>query len=148
MSKRTDPCRKRPAEILADLLEGHRQAALEGPAQARKYLERVIDGNKSLPNASKFFVYDLLAEACAKTGAEERRDEAVAQALRYLPFAQEDAPRECKAYLPEIRCFERGIAAAVDGGEFEQALTLCEQAVALGLGRAYEAKAQSIRRLV
>ena len=115
MSKRTDPCRKRPAEILADLLEGHRQAAFGGPAQARKYLERVIDGNKSLPNASKFFVYDLLAEACAKTGAEERRDEAVAQALHYLPFAQEDAPRECKAYLPEIRCFERGIAAAVEG---------------------------------
>lgn len=148
MSKRTDPCRKRPNEILADLLEGHRVAALDGPDQARKYLERVIDGNRSLPNASKFFVYDLLAEACARSGAHERRDEAVALARRYLPFAQEDAERECKAYLPEIRCFERGIAAAVDGGDFEQALVLCEEAVALGLGRAYEAKAQSIGRMV
>lgn len=148
MAKRVERCSKRPNEILADLLEGHREAALDGPQQARKYLERVIDGNKSLPNASKFFVYDLLAEACSRCGDGARLAEAVTLARRYIPEAQADAAREWKNYLPEIRCFERGIAGHVDLGEFDEALALCEEALALGLGRAYEAKAQSIQRMI
>jgi hypothetical protein len=36
---------------------------------------------------------------------------------------------------------------AIDEGEFEQALTLCDEAITLGLGKAYEAKRASIERM-
>ena len=145
MSRRPEIAHKKPPEILADLLDGHRMAALDGPLNARKYLERSIDKHHSMPNGVKFFLYDLLAEAAAQTDAPEVRDNAVQQAFTYLPFAQTDLPRQHKEWLPSIRCFLVAIDAALDEGQFEDALRLAEEAVALGLGKVYEQKAESIR---
>ncbi len=145
MSRRPEIAHKKPPEILADLLDGHRMAALDGPLPARKYLERSIDKHHSMPNGVKFFLYDLLAEAAAQTGAVELRDDAVRQAFTYLPFAAEDLPRQHKEWLPTIRCFLVAIDAALDEGQFEQALQLAEDAQALGLGKVYAQKAESIR---
>lgn len=155
MSRRPDPIRKKTPDFLHDLLEGHRQAALNGPEAARKYLERTIAGQHSLPNAVKFFAYDLLCEAADQCEEHATRDEAVDQALKYLAAAREDLPRELQAWLPTMRCFEVGIGAAMDDGRFEQALALAEQAIELfqradqhGLGKVYEQKADSIRWMV
>jgi hypothetical protein len=144
--KRVEPVRKRSKDILQDLLDGHAEADREGPETARRYLERVIASNHSLPNAVKFFTYDLLAEACARVGDDARLREAVGLALGYIAHAQEDADRAFAKYLPEIRCFERGIAAAVDDGDYDKAVELCDQAVALGLGDVYARKRASIDR--
>ena len=148
MSRRSEPVRKRTVDHLQDLLDGHREAALYGPASARKYLERVLSGQQSLPNACKFFAYDLLAAACAETDAPERRDEAIVLARQNAEFAREDTPRAWQEWLPGIRMFDVGIAGAVDEGRFDDALALCEEAIALGLGRVYEQKADSIRRML
>lgn len=42
----------------------------------------------------------------------------------------------------------RGIGLAIDEGEFDQALALCEQALALGLGKVYAAKKASVERMM
>jgi hypothetical protein len=145
MSRRPEPPRKRTPDVFADLLQGHEQARFQGPQAARKYLERTLTGQHSLPNAVKFFAWDLLAEAADREGLADLRDEAVAAALAHLEDAQADLPRELQAWLPTVRCFEAGIRAAMDEGAFEQALALCDQAIALGLGRVYEQKAETIR---
>ncbi|HEY9898679.1 MAG TPA: hypothetical protein V6D00_05810 [Pantanalinema sp.] len=146
MSKRQEPKRKTPADVLQDLRSGHQEANGHGPAEAQRYLEKVISAQHSLPNAVKFFAHDLLVEASYLAGDEERALEAVAEAQRYMPSAQEEAQREFKAYLPELRFCERGIALLADTGEIEQALGLCDLALELGLGRAYESKRQSLER--
>lgn len=148
MSRRLEPNRKKPLEVLDDLLAGHREAAYGGPVQAAKYLERALDGNKSMPNACKFFVYDLLAEAAAAAGNGTRSREAVLAAQVHLSDAQADAPRHLQDYLPDVRFFERGIAHAVEDAEPEKGLQLCDEAEALGLGKHYAAKAHSIRRMM
>ena len=147
MSRRAEPSRKKPLEVLADLLEGHREAALRGPDSARKYLERVIAENKSLPNASKFFVYDFMADALHKLDRAAEAGEAAATARSYIAEAQSDAPRQWKEYAPAMRAFEVGIAVASDEGRYEDAIALCEEALALGLGKMYAAKADSLRRM-
>ncbi len=146
MSRRPEPSRKSPLDVLNDLFAGHREASISGPAAAAKYLERALGGNKSMPNACKFFLYDLLAEACAVLRDSERCMEAVAQARAYLPIAQLDAAHNFKDYMPSIRLYERGIGLAVEQGRLDDALALCDEAQALGLGKFYEAKAHSIRR--
>ena len=143
MSRRPDIAHKKPPEILADLLEGHQFAKLDGPVVARKYLERSIEKHHSLPNAVKFFMYDLLCEAA--TDDDVVRHEAVTNAFTYRAFAQEELPRQYKDWLPTIRCYAVAIDAALDQGEFADALDFAEQAVALGLGKVYEQKAESIR---
>ena len=148
MARRIEPSRKRPLEVLADVLSGHREANIAGPVQARKYLERVLVENKSIPNATKFFLYDLLAEACHATGEEARAREAVDLARQYVDDAREEAPREWKEHLPELRFLEISIALASDEGRFEEALADCETALKWGLGKAYEAKATSLRRMI
>jgi hypothetical protein len=148
MSRRTEPSRKRPLEVLADLLDGHREAAIRGPDAARKYLERVQSENKSLPNAAKFFLYDLLADALLKLGRAAEAGAAAATARSYIGEAEADAPRQWKEYAPTMRAFEVGIAAASDEGRFEDALAICEAAIARGLGRVYESKADSLRRMI
>ena len=48
----------------------------------------------------------------------------------------------------DIRFLERGIGLALDDGEFEKALALCDQAIALGLGKVYAAKRTSVERMM
>lgn len=148
MSRRVEPCRKKPLEILDDVLAGAAEAAYAGPKQIVKYLNRVREENKSLPNATKFFIFDLLADAHLQCGAPGEAQDYAAQAREYLSHAQEDAPRHLKEYFGRIRAYEVGISVAVDEGRFEEALAICEAAVALGLGKVYESKAHSIRRML
>lgn len=146
MAKRQEPKRKSPADMLEDLRSGYQEASGHGFADGQRYLEKVLSSQNSLPNAVKFFAYDLLVEASYQNGDNERCLEAVASTRQYLPAAQEDAAREVKDYLPELRYCERGIGILADQGDVEQALALCDEAIALGLGRAYEGKRQSLER--
>lgn len=145
MSRRPEIAHKKPPELLEDLLLGHAQAQLDGPAEARKYLERTIGKHHSMPNAVKFFMNDLLAQAAAQVGATEVRDHAVAQVFLHQAAAAEELPRQYKDWLPTLRVYEVAIDAAMDEGNFDGALALAEAAVALGLGKVYVQKAESIR---
>ena len=145
MSRRPEIFHKKPHELLEDLLLGHQSAQLNGPAEARKYLERSIDKHHSMPNAVKFFMNDLLAHAAAQTDGTDVRDRAVAQAFLHRPAAEEELPRQYKDWLPSIRVYEVAIDASLDEGNFEGALALAEEAIALGLGKVYVQKAESIR---
>lgn len=146
MAKRPEPHHKTPAEVLADLRQGHDDALAFGPADARKYLEKVLASQHSLPNAVKFFAYDLLVEARYNTDDPEATLEAVQAAKSYMAAAQEDAPRDLAAYLPEARLFERGISVYSDMDDVAAAVALCDDAIALGLGKAYEGKRRSLER--
>jgi hypothetical protein len=146
MAKRQEPKRKSPSEILSDLRAGYQEASGSGPAEAQRYLSKVLASQHSLPNAVKFFAYDLLSEAAYQSGDTDRALEAITEARRYLPAAQEDTERELKAYLPELRFVERGIGLFAGRDEIAAALELCDLALELGLGRAYEAKRQSLAR--
>ena len=148
MSDRKEPIRKTPAEILDDLMSGHEQALHGGAEKARKYLLNFVGRANSIPNAVKFFLYDLLAEDAFQCGDPDGCRTAVTIASEYLPVARDEAPQGFRAYLPSIRLFERGIALAIDDGEFERALALCDGAIALGLGKAYDAKRASIERMM
>ena len=66
----------------------------------------------------------------------------------YLPAAQEETAQRFREYSPSIRAFERGIALAIDDGEFEKAVSLCDEAIGLGLGKVYAAKRASIERMM
>lgn len=146
MAKRQEPKRKTPADMLQDLRAGHQDALGHGHADAARYLEKVLASQHSLPNAVKFFAYDLLVEATYQAGQHDRCLEAVESTRQYLGAAQEDAEREVKAYLPELRYCERGIGLLADQGDVEAAIALCDEAIAHGLGRAYESKRQSLER--
>jgi hypothetical protein len=147
MSDRKEPIRKTPAEILADLMAGHDEALLGGHDKARKYLLNFIGRANAIPNAVKFFLHDLLAEDAFQCGDLDACRSAIERASEYLPVARAEAPQAFRAYLPSIRLFERGIGLAIDEGEFEKALALCDGAISLGLGKAYEAKRASIERM-
>jgi hypothetical protein len=146
LAKRPEPHHKTPAEVLADLRTGHDEAMGFGPQDARRYLEKVLNSQHSLPNAVKFFAYDLLAEARYNTDDPEGTLEAVQAAKQYLAAAQEDAPRDLAAYLPQARLFERGISVLADQDDVAAAVALCDEAIALGLGKAYEGKRRSLER--
>jgi hypothetical protein len=148
MADRIQPIRKTPTEILADLMDGHREALYSGPDKGRKYLQNFIGRADSIPNAVKFFLYDLLVEDAFQCEDLAVCRDAVTKALSYLPVAREEAAQGFRGYMPSIRLFERGIAMAIDEGEFEQALSLCDAAIALGMGKAYDAKRASIERMM
>jgi hypothetical protein len=95
----------------------------------------------------KFFLYDLLVEDAFQCGDLDTCRTAVARASDYLPVAQAEMLQQFRAYAQSIHGFERGIALAIDDGEFERALSLCDAAIALGLGKAYAAKRASIERM-
>jgi len=60
MADRIAPIRKTPAEILSDLMVGHEEALrFGGPEKGKKYLLSFIERANSIPNAVKFFLYDL-----------------------------------------------------------------------------------------
>ena len=147
MADRIPPIRKTPSEILADLLAGHDEARLGSAEKGKKYLLNFVGRANSIPNAVKFFLYDLLAEDAFQCGDLETCRAAVATASDYLPVAQAETAQGFRAYAPSIHLFERGIALAIDEGEFDRALSLCDAAIALGLGKAYMAKRASIERM-
>jgi hypothetical protein len=146
MAKRPEHHHKSPAEVLADVRAGHDEALSFGPTDARRYLEKVLTSQHSLPNAVKFFAYDLLVEARYNTDDPEGTLEAVQSAKQYLEAAKEDAPREFAAYLPQARFFERGISVLADQDDVAGAVALCDEAIDMGLGRAYEGKRRSLER--
>jgi len=144
MAKRNEPVRKSVKEILEDVLSGHREAAFSGPESALKYLRRTFEGQASLPNAVKAVAYDLSAEAQGQAEQWEACVESVGQALGYLPDLEAAFPHEYRRMLEGFTCFERGIQAHSELGDFHAALELCERAIALGLGAHYQAKRDSL----
>jgi tetratricopeptide (TPR) repeat protein len=144
MAKRTEPVRKSVKEILDDVLSGHREAAFSGPDSALKYLRRTFEGQASLPNAVKAVAYDRMAEAQAQAGLWEACMASVDSALGYLGDLQEAFPHEYRRMLEGMTCFERGIQAHSELGDFHGALELCERAISLDLGAHYAAKRDSL----
>jgi hypothetical protein len=144
MAKRQEPVRKSVKEILEDLASGHREAAFNGPEAALKYLRRTLEGQASLPNAVKAVAYDLCAESQAQCGQWEACAESVDLTLGYLPELEAAFPHEYRRMLEGLSCFERGIQARSELGDFHGALALCERAMALDLGAHYVAKRDSL----
>ena len=144
MAKRNESVRKSVKDTLEDLQAGHREAAFSGPESALKYLRRTFDSQASLPNAVKAVAYDLTADAQAQVGAWEACAESVKLALDYLPDLEAAFPHEYRRMLVGMACFERGIQAHSELGDFHAALELCERAMVLGLGAHYEAKRDSL----
>lgn len=144
MAKRQEPIRKSVKEILEDLLSGHREAAFSGPESALKYLRRTFEGQVSLPNAVKAVAYDRMAEATAQLGQWEACAESVDSALGYLGDLEAAFPHEYRRMLEGLTCFERGIQARSELGDFHGALELCERAIGLDLGAHYTAKRDSL----
>ena len=144
MSKRVEPVRKTVLETLDDLRAGHREAAFGGPAQARKYLLRTLEGQQSLPNAAKALAYDLLAEACAGLQDWEAVDAAVGDFLANLPALEEALGHAWRATLLATTALERGVQARTELGDFTGALALCDRALALDLGDHWRAKRASL----
>lgn len=144
MGKRLEPVRKSVKDVLADLLTGHREAAFGGPEAALKYLRRTFEGQASLPNSVKAVAYDLYAEAQAQCGQWEGCATSVDVSLGYLPDLEAAFPHEYRRMLEGMTCFERGIQAYTELGNFHAALHLCERAMALKLGEHYEAKRNSL----
>lgn len=148
MSDRLSPIRKTPVEILADLVDGHNEACIGGMERGKKYLLTLCERGNSIPNAVKFFLYDLLAGDADNTGDLETCRAAVAKASFYLPAAQAEMLLRFREYSQSIRFIELGISLAIDDGEFEKALALCDKAIALGLNKVYAAKRASIERMM
>jgi hypothetical protein len=144
MTKRHEPIRKSVKEVLEDLLAGHREAAFNGPESELKYLRRTLEGQASLPNAVKAVAYDLLAEVQAQCGRWEDCAASVDLALGFLADLEAAFPHEYRRMLEGMACFERGIQARGELGDFHRALDLCEQAMALELGKHFEAKRDSL----
>lgn len=144
MSRRFEPVRKSVKDAYADLLAGHREAALAGAGSALKYLERTLAAQHSLPNAVKCFAYDLLAETTAQLGLWQRCAEAVSAGFEQLPAAEDALGGELRQAMPAMALWERGIAARLELGDFAGALELCEDAIARGLGTHFAAKRDSL----
>jgi hypothetical protein len=144
VAKRNEPVRKSVKDTLEDLLAGHREAAFAGPEAALKYLRRTFEGQASLPNAVKAVAHDLAANALAQCGLWEGCVESVNLALGYLPELEAAFPHEYRRILEGLTCFERGIQACSELGDFHGALELCDRASALGLGAHYAAKRDSL----
>ncbi len=144
MAKRNEPVRKSVKDTLDDLLAGHREAAFSGPESALKYLRRTFESQGSLPNAVKGVAYDLSAEAQAQCGQWEDCVVSVERVLGHLPDLEAAFPHEYRRLLEGLTCFERGIQAHSELGDFHGALELCDRAMALNLGAHYAAKRDSL----
>lgn len=148
MSDRSRPAVKKSDDILESVFTGHREALLSGPESAKRYLVNFLEKFNSIPNSVKFFIYDLLAEEAYQAQDVELCQQAVKRAGEYLEEAREKNERQLAEYMPSLRFIERGISVAVDAGEFESALSLCDLAIENGLGKAYSAKRASIERMM
>ncbi|HZU52317.1 MAG TPA: hypothetical protein VFF77_00355 [Holophagaceae bacterium] len=144
MAKRLEPVRKSVKDVFDDLQAGHREASIMGPEAALKYLDRTFEAQASLPNGVKCVGYDLMAEDCAQLGRWERCAEAADRCLALLPELEAATGHGYRQALEGIRSFERGIQAHSELGQFDQALALCDRAVALDLGAHFEAKRDSL----
>lgn len=144
MAKRSEPVRKSVKEVLEDLRNGHREAAFNGPETGLKYLRRTFEGQVNLPHAVRMVAYDLMAEAQAQTGDWEGCAASAAAAQDHLAAAEAEFPHGYRAMLEGLTCFERGIQAHSELGDFAAALALAERAVALDLGAHFQAKADSL----
>jgi hypothetical protein len=145
LGKRQEPIRKSVKDVLGDLLAGHSEAALSGPESAMKYLRRTLEGQASMPNAVKAVAYDLYAEAQAQCGRWEDCAAFVNLSLSFLPDLESTFPHEYRRILEDMVCFERGIQAFTELGDFHAALNLCDRAIALKLGEHYAAKRDSLQ---
>ena len=144
MARRLEPIRKSVKETLEDILAGEREAATGGPTAVVKYLSRVFAGQANLPLAVRSLAYDRLAEAQAQLQAWEACAASVDLAIQHLPDMATEFPHTYREMLSQLTCFERGIQAHSQLGQFEQALALAEQTVALELGAHYAAKRDSL----
>ena len=144
MARRPGPVRKSVKDALDDLLAGHREAAINGPTAVVKYLRRVFDGQVNLPLAVRPVAYDRMAEVQAQVQDWEACAASVALAIQHLPEMVEEFPHTHREMLAQFTCFERGIQAHSQLGDFSAALALCERALALDLGAHYAAKRDSL----
>jgi hypothetical protein len=142
VARRVEPCRKSPEERLDDLLAGHREATLRN--EGAKYARRAIEQSDSLPNGVKFFAWALLA---ADAPDEDEALAALETAEGYLDVAREDLGRRFGKEVAELRFLERGVALRSDRAEYEEAVRLCDVALALGFGAPYERRKASLLRM-
>jgi hypothetical protein len=148
MSDRYRPPVKKSDEILENVFAGHREALMEGTESGKRYLLNFLEKFDSIPNAVKFFIYDLLAEDAYQADDLVLCRQAVDRARGYLEEARGKNTRQLTEYLPSLRFVERGISIAVDAGEYESALSFCDLAIENGLGQAYAAKRASIEKML
>ncbi|MBF0594128.1 MAG: hypothetical protein HQL22_04100 [Candidatus Omnitrophica bacterium] len=148
MSDRRRPPVKKSDEILEDVFAGHREALIDGSESGKRYLVNFLEKFNSIPNAVKFFIYDLLTEDAYQVNDLVLCRQAVERAGEYLEEAREKHSRQLTEYLPSLRFVERGISITVEAGEYESALSFCDLAIKNGLGKAYAAKRASIERML
>ncbi len=148
MSDRRRPPVKKSDEILENVFAGHREALIGGRENGKRYLLNFLDKFNSIPNAVKFFIYDLLAEDAYQVDDLVLCRQAVDRAGEYLEEARAKNTRQLTEYLPSLRFVERGISITVEAGEYESALSFCDRAIENGLGKAYAAKRASIEKML
>jgi hypothetical protein len=148
MAERRRSFVKKPEEILENVFAGHGEALLGDRESGKRYLLNFLEKFNSIPNAVKFFIYDLLAEDAYQADDLVLCRQAVDRAGAYLEEAQAENSRQLAEYLPKLRFVERGISIMVDVGEFETALAFCDLAIKIGLGKAYVAKKASIEKML
>lgn len=139
---------KKPDEILDNVFTGHAQAVAVGSENGKKYLLNFLDKFNSIPNAVKFFIYDLLAEDAYQVDDLVLCRQAVVRAGEYLKEARSENPGLLAGYLPRLRFVERGISIMAEAGEYKTAVSLCDLAIEIGLGKEYSAKKASIERML
>ena len=146
MAERRRPLVKKPDEILQNAFVGHSEALCGGSENGKRYLVNFLEKFNSIPNSVKFFLYDLLAEDAYQVDDLVLCRQAVDRAGEYLEEAQAKNGRQLAEYLPVLRFLERGISIMVEAGEFEEALSFCDLAIEIGLGKEYTAKKASIEK--
>ena len=113
MSDRYRPPVKKSDEILENVFAGHREALIGGRENGKRYLLNFLDKFNSIPNAVKFFIYDLLAEDAYQVDDLVLCRQAVDRAGEYLEEARAKNTRQLTEYLPLLRFVERGISITV-----------------------------------
>ncbi len=148
MAERRKRLVKKPDEILENVFVGHSEALLSGSENGKRYLLNFLEKFNSIPNAVKFFIYDLLAEDAYQVDDFLLCRQAVERAGEYLEEAQAKNSSQLAKYLPALRFVERGISIMVDAGEFETAISFCDLAIVIGLDKSYAAKKASIEKML
>lgn len=148
MAERRKRLVKKPDEILENVFVGHSEALLGGSERGKRYLLNFLEKFNSIPNAVKFFIYDLLAEDAYQVDDLLLCRQAVERAGEYLEEAQVKNSSQLSKYLPALRFLERGISTTVEAGEFETALSFCDLAIEIGLDKSYAAKKASIEKML